>query len=616
MKRWITFAGIALLAVASVVVSERQKVDVPASPAALLYLVADTEQELTRMPVNFTRMSDEQEIRIGNELAQYYAGREGREYTPEAAVVEHHLTRVGELVSRDAHRKLPYKFHYIPNSYLINAFALPGGHVYVGGGLMELMDSEDELAAVIGHEIEHIDHYHCAERVQREQALRNIPLGGLLALPIEVFEAGYSKDQELEADREGTRLAVEAGYSANGAIRMFETFGRLYREYQAKAKTPQEEVSRVAQQTLQGYFRSHPLPSERIAQVQKMIASEGWKARPERDLAVAYIFWTAKARSALDAKKYPQAEQLSTQSLRLRPDQPKALQVLALSQFGQANFAAAAETYRKLLEIEKTSHPELISDYAESLAAADRKSAAAEFQRWAETITGDKPMEVKVAEAGLALLAEESEPERRLELELKQSGKVQAPAWIGEIGWWQYLAGNYQKSVDLLSEGTQQRPGNVKMTLQLAWALLEIRQYSSALRSLAFGTYETGTEPEKAMVRAVARWQAQEHDQALRDFNVAVGGQPEWENSSWVTALYSPLVEQSIREMQAERERRKQKTRVAAARNVLERLPDSSGTDPTWDAVSWNHQRSLTGMRRISVFALTLTELSGLSIGL
>jgi hypothetical protein len=58
----------------------------------------------------------------------------------------------------------------------------------VGGGLLERMDSEDELAAVIGHEIEHIDHYHCAERVPREEALRKIPLGGLVALPIEVFE--------------------------------------------------------------------------------------------------------------------------------------------------------------------------------------------------------------------------------------------------------------------------------------------------------------------------------------------------------------------------------------------------------------------------------------------
>jgi len=167
MKRWITFAGIVLLGVASVVVSERSKVDVPASPAALLYLVADTEQELTRMPVSFARMSDAEEIRIGNELAPFYASGEERENTPEIAIIEHYMTRVGEQVARNAHRRLPYKFHYLPSPYLVNAFALPGGHVYVGGGLLDLMDSEDELAAVIGHEIEHIDHYDCADRVQR-----------------------------------------------------------------------------------------------------------------------------------------------------------------------------------------------------------------------------------------------------------------------------------------------------------------------------------------------------------------------------------------------------------------------------------------------------------------
>jgi hypothetical protein len=69
MMRWIMLAGIVLLSVAAVVVSEQRKVDVPASPAALLYLVADTEQELTRMPVSFVRMSDAEQIRIGDELA-------------------------------------------------------------------------------------------------------------------------------------------------------------------------------------------------------------------------------------------------------------------------------------------------------------------------------------------------------------------------------------------------------------------------------------------------------------------------------------------------------------------------------------------------------------------
>jgi predicted Zn-dependent protease len=564
MKRWIMLAGIVLLSVAAVVVSEQRKVNVPVSPAALLYLIADTEQEMTRLPVSFARMSDAEEIRIGDELARSYATGEEHGDTQEAAIVEHYLARVGSELASHSHRKLPYKFHYIPTSS-INAFALPGGHVYLGGGLLSLMDSEDELAAVIGHEIEHIDHYHCADRVQQEQALRKIPLGGLVALPIAVFEAGYSKDQELEADREGTRLAVQAGYSAGGAVRMFETLERLHQEYQARAKTPQEEVSQVALQTLEGYFQSHPLPSERIAQVQKMIASEGWTARPERDLRVAYIFWTARARNALDAGKYAQAEQLANQSLRLRPDQPRAFQVLARAQFAQANFSGAAAAYRKILESD-SANPEIVASYAQALAAADRRSAVAEFRRWAESVKGEKPREVELAAAGLGLLAGDSGAAHRLEIELQQMGDVQAPVWKGELGWWHYLKGDYQKSLDLLSEAVQQRPGEMKLWLLLAWTQIEIRRYNDALHTLNGAVYEQKIQPERAIIRAVARWQAQEHDQALLDFNVALDGHPEWENSSWVQALYSPRVTQSIQEMQAERERRRQKARVAAGR--------------------------------------------------
>jgi predicted Zn-dependent protease len=565
MKRWITLAGVVLLGVASVIVSERRKVDVPASPAALLYLIADTEQELTRMPVSFTRMTDEEEIRIGNELARSYASDQEQTNTPEASVVEHYLTQVGAQLSSRAHRKLPYRFHYIPNSSFINAFALPGGHVFVGGGLLSLMDSEDELAAVIGHEIEHIDHYHCAERVQQEQALRKIPLGGLVALPIELFEAGYSKDQELEADREGTRLAVQAGYSANGAIRMFEAFEQLYKEYQAKARTPQQELSQVALQTLEGYFRSHPLPAERIAQVQKMIATEGWTARPERDLAVAYIFWTARAQNALYAGKYAQAEQLANQSLRLRPDQPKALEVLARAQFAQANFPGAATTFRKILEAD-SSNSEIVASYAQALAASDRQSAFAEFRRWAESLRNEKPREIEVTEAGLALLAGDSDAAHKLEVEFRLSGDVHAPVWIGELAWWHYLQGDYQQAVDLLSVAVQQRPGDVRMFLRLAWAQIEIRRYADALQELDDFVYNQQMQPGRAMARAVARWQAQEPEDALRYFEIALQGQPEWNNPNWVRALYSPLVTHSIQQMQAERDRRRQKAAVAAKR--------------------------------------------------
>ena len=562
MKRWVAFTGILIFGIAAVVVSERRKVDVQASPAALLYLVADTEQELTRMPVSFTRMSDIDEIRAGDELAQSYATDNDSHKAPETAEVEQYMTRVGSQLASRAHRKLPYKFHYIPSPYLINAFALPGGHVYVGAGLLSLMDSEDELAAVIGHEIEHVDHYHCAERLQLEQALRKIPLGGLMGLPIEVFEAGYSKDQEMEADREGTRLAVASGYSPNGAIRMFEAFDELHKEYQAKAKSPQQEVTDVALETVEGYFRSHPLPSERISQIQKMIAEEQWPTRPERDLAVAYIFLTERAQNALEEQKYSQAEHLANMSLHLRPEQAKALEVLARAQFAQANFSAAAGSYRKILDL-GTSKGELVNGYALSLAASNRATANEEFAQWKESAKGDKPREVDVATAGLNLLSGRPEFAEKLEQQLANSDDAQEPVWIGELGWWHYLAGDYQRASELLWEAVQQRPGNTQISLRMAWVRIDQKRYADALQLLETISYDADQQPERAMARAVTQWQAQEKEDAFRYFEIAIRGQSTWAKPQWVEALYSRTVVQSIEQMQTEAEARPKRATVA-----------------------------------------------------
>ncbi|HWX93255.1 MAG TPA: M48 family metalloprotease [Terriglobales bacterium] len=565
MKRWIALTGIVLLGIAAVVVSQRRKVDVPASPAAILYLVADTERELMRMPVSFVPLSDEEEIRIGDELARAYASREERETDPNTAAVEQYLARVGQPLAGRAHRRLPYKFHYIPSSYMINAFALPGGHVYVGAWLLSIMDSEDELAAVIGHEIEHIDHRHCAERAQQEQALRKLPLAALMEIPIEIFEAGYSKGQELEADREGTRLAVQAGYSANGAVRMFETFQRLYKEYQATANSPQQELSEVAMQTLEGYFRSHPLPSERIAQIQKLIASEGWTARPERDLAVAYVFLNVQAQNALTEHKYAQAEQIAKRSLKLQPNQPKALEVLAQAQFAQANFSAAAVSYRELMDVRGWT-VELADTYALALAAANRTDAAAEFRRWMDSAKGNT-YELRAPLAGLSLLAGNSAPEKdAIAAAHAKLGEDWSPLWLGRLAWWEYLAGNYQTAADLLSEATQQRPGDARLWVRRAWAQIEIRRFSDALQTANFGPSDESVQPERRMMEAVAFWQAKQPDAALGDFRTATLTQLEWENPAWVKALYSPLVAQSVQEMKDEAERRRQKARVAANR--------------------------------------------------
>jgi len=556
MKRWIALAGIVLLGVGAIVLSERRKVDAQAGADAILHLIGDTERELTRMPAHFTRMSDDEEIRIGDQMARFSAYSHAPEGTPEDKLVQDYVTRVGSQLATHAHRRLPYQFHYLPQKYFVNAFALPGGHVYIGEGLLELMDSEDELAAVLGHEIEHIDHYHCAERVQQEEALRKIPLGAVVALPIHVFEAGYSKDQELEADREGTRLAVEAGYSPNGAIRMFETFQRLYEEYETHARTPEQELSRVAQQTLGGYFRSHPPAQERIAQIRQMIASEGWRVHPERDLEVGFVFWTSRAEDALNAHKYPEAQQIALRSLQLRPRQEHALWILGRAQFAQADFAEAAASFRKALEVDHAD-AQLINEYALALAAANRREAAAAFRNWMDTLPDKDDVKLTPPAAGLALLAGDAGPVQSAAAAARNHIIDEwGPQWLGELGGWYYMAGDYAAALEVLNDAIQQRPDEGRYSIARAWVQIQNRTLDDARHSIRSVDTSRGVSADYSMALAVTLWLANERDAAMGNYLQAALTQPEWKNPRWVGALYSPLVVGTVQQMQVEEARR------------------------------------------------------------
>lgn len=370
MKQWVLFTLAFVVLAAALVTSQKQRIDAPVSPDAALSLIADTEHELTRLPVSFARLPDGKEIEIGNRLARDYE-QEGifAQKLPSTAAVQAYVNRVGARVAVGAHRKLPYRFHYISNPGFVNAFALPGGHVFIGGGLMALMDSEDELANVLGHEVEHIDHYHCAERVQTEAALEKVPLGELLAIPVEVFETGYSKTQELEADREGARLAVQAHYSPLGAVRMFQTFDRLYHEHARRAQSPQEELSDLAWQTLEGYFRSHPFPAERMAQIQQLISDQHWEGMTgEQPLQVEYVYLTQRAERDLEARNYAAAEGAATRSLNLKLNQLDALTILTRAQFALLQFPDALANYHQILNLAPP-QAAVVGEFANSMAA-------------------------------------------------------------------------------------------------------------------------------------------------------------------------------------------------------------------------------------------------------
>ncbi|HTT32747.1 MAG TPA: M48 family metalloprotease [Methylomirabilota bacterium] len=287
MKRSVVLAvffAILGVALAALYWSLRRPKPTAVSPNAILNMAADAQHDLSRIPMHFTHISDDQEIVIGKEFAARYA-TQTRPLTPEEQGLAKYVSRVGQTIAVHAHRRLPYSFTVLPDHNMINAFSLPGGPVYVGEGMLDQMMTEDELAQVLAHEIEHIDHYHCVERVQVEAQMKNLNLdvvGALVQIPLEFWEAGYHKDEEFEADREGMYLAVQSGYSPFGAVDLFERFAKLCDEYVIHAQSPDEELSELAIQSLQGYFRSHPLPSERLDRAKRLIAQEHWESRTAR----------------------------------------------------------------------------------------------------------------------------------------------------------------------------------------------------------------------------------------------------------------------------------------------------------------------------------------------
>ena len=287
MKRPIVFVIFFLIlgfSLAGLYWSQRRQKSTPVSPNAILNMAADAQHDLSRLPMQLTRLSDEQEIAIGRELASVYAVQT-RPLTAEEQGLEKYVRRVGGNIALHAHRHLPYSFAVLPDRNMLNAFSLPGGPVYIGAGMLDLMTTEDELANLLAHEVEHIDHYHCVERVQIEAQLKKLDLdvvGALVQIPLDFWEAGYHKDEEFEADREGMYLAVQLGYSPNGAVDLFERFAKLREEYVIHAQSPDEELSQLAIESLTGYFRSHPLPSERLAQAKRVIAQEHWESRSEQ----------------------------------------------------------------------------------------------------------------------------------------------------------------------------------------------------------------------------------------------------------------------------------------------------------------------------------------------
>ena len=175
---------------------------------------------------------------------------------------------IGQRVARASDRQdVPYQFGVLREKSL-NAFALPGGTIYVHSALVEKA-TDDELAAVLAHEVGHVAARHAAKHLQADlgfTALAQIasaagagPESAQVAQSLYgLFRNGYSRQDELEADRLGIRYILRAGYDPQGMITFFEKM---------LAEEPEDPLARATV-----WQRTHPLTSERIAQAKKEIA--------------------------------------------------------------------------------------------------------------------------------------------------------------------------------------------------------------------------------------------------------------------------------------------------------------------------------------------------------
>lgn len=170
MKRIFALAAVLLMAAGGLYFAQRRARHDAVSSNALVDVAADWQRDVPRVPLHFTRLSDAEEMQIGDQLAMQYTS-ESTPQTAEDRSLEQYIDVVGGQVAAHAKRQLSWHFHLLADSNLMNAFALPGGHIFVGRGLLDQLNSEDELAFVLGHEIEHVDHYHAVERVQVEAKL-------------------------------------------------------------------------------------------------------------------------------------------------------------------------------------------------------------------------------------------------------------------------------------------------------------------------------------------------------------------------------------------------------------------------------------------------------------
>ncbi|MDH3545773.1 MAG: M48 family metalloprotease [Gammaproteobacteria bacterium] len=276
----------------------------------------------------FILVSGDQEVAMGTQNYAPMLQSQGGAYDVDPALTRYVQT-VGNKLAVVSDAPLPYEFTVLNNS-VPNAWALPGGKIAINRGLLTEINSEAELAAVLGHEIVHAAARHTAKQMSRGMLMQGLVVGTAIAasdsdygnlavggasIGAQLIMQTYGRSAELESDRYGMRYMSKAGYDPQGAVQLQKTFVRL-----SEGRN---------QDWLSGLFASHPPSQDRVnANIQTaaelppggILGEDSFRVAMQqtRDVKPAYDAYD-EGRKALSQKKIDEALTLVDKALDLYP---------------------------------------------------------------------------------------------------------------------------------------------------------------------------------------------------------------------------------------------------------------------------------------------------------
>jgi beta-barrel assembly-enhancing protease len=248
---------------------------------SVIAYLSSTEYNPITQQKQHVDISPQQEITLGLQSAPEMAHQFGG--MSHNAAMQSEVSEIGNtIVSKTEVATTPYKFdfHLLADQKTINAFALPGGQVFITEGLLKLLPTQGEVACTLAHEIGHVAARHSAQQIAKQQLSQGLTGAAVLAtydpndpstqnnaavaaLVAQVVSLKFGRQDELEADKLGVRFAAKAGYDPRSMIKVMQIL-----EKASSSRTPE-------------FFSTHPNPEHRIERIQQTIHEEFPNGVPE-----------------------------------------------------------------------------------------------------------------------------------------------------------------------------------------------------------------------------------------------------------------------------------------------------------------------------------------------